>query len=245
MLDNELDNSVSEDVQAEPAKTYLDQEHTNKIAQAAYARGKKSAESELAKKISELEALVKGKNEPYNELGSKSIDEEALLRKAEERAAERYRREQEAFRQSAEEQESEKYYASLARKFNKQIEKGRQSFDDFDEKLKKFDPKLYANFAIAVAELDDENSEEILYNLLDRPSRISEINRLRAEGNAQGAKDELRRLSKSIAKNREGKESFKRTSAPLSKLNPSSSGLSGNSGTPSRDQLKSRGLYRF
>lgn len=221
------DNEILDNVTAEPQM--VEQQHANKIAQAAYARGVKAAESELRKEIEELKASI-GLNK------NSSINEEELLLKAELRASERAKKE------AQEEREAERY-KKLANGFEQKIQKGRESFEDFDEKVKKFNPKVYPHFAMAIAEVDE--GEEILYHLLDRGIKISQINQLLKEDpGSELAKDEMRKVLNSIKKNKEGKAQFKPTSAPLSKVNPSNSGLS-KGGTRSVEQLKSSGFYRF
>jgi len=234
MSDNDLldDTVVVSSVEKQP--NYLDQEHANKIAQASYARGRKAAEGDLAKKIEELESLIK------NSRQAPAIDEEEILNRAEERAAERARRDAEASKEA-------EIGQKLVDKFNQKIQKGSESFEDFGDKVKKFNPKVYPHLAVAIAEADD--GEEILYSLLDRGIKISQINKLLKDDAKAGikdgfGKDELNKISNDIKKNNAIKSGLKKTSAPLSKVNPSSSGL-GKDGNLTVEHFKARGMYRF
>lgn len=209
---------------------FVEQEHANKIAQAAYARGVKAAESKLEKKIEELEKLVQ------NSKQSEPFDREQFLKEAEERALERAKREEE-------ERKSNEEGARLAQIYKEKLEKGSKSYEDFQEKLKGFNPNEHPFFAMAIANMDD--GEEVLYHLQDRGLKISQINEeLKKNRNSKYAWDELKKASASIKKNKEISSGLKPTSAPMSKLNPSVTGFS-QDGAASVQMLKDRGFYRF
>jgi hypothetical protein len=107
----------------------------------------------------------------------------------------------------------------VARKFNEGMSRGPELFEDFKEVTSTFEPHLFPETVYLASEM--ENSPEIIYELSKNPSKLAQIQIL-AEKSPVMAQEMLKRLSASIAENRQAKDSHVTTNAPLSRMQSSS-----------------------
>ena len=119
---------------------------------------------------------------------------------------------------------------------------GKQAYEDFDEITKDFDPTAFPQLIYLVSGID--NAADVIYDLSQRnPAKFAEL-QLLAERAPKLAQNELLKVSRSIAENKQAKADERSNSveAPLDRLQPSR--ISGSNGKMSVRDLRSQPWLR-
>lgn len=124
------------------------------------------------------------------------------------------------------EQSDQQRAHGIAQQFLAKVEAGKGKYQDFD---KKFNEVGFSNFPHIVQLVNEvENTEDVVYDLMNNPVKIGNIQSLVDHAVQRGlpptlALMEIRKLSQSIKDNANAKN-FKSPNEPLSQLRPASAG---------------------
>lgn len=203
--------NVAESVEPEqtPQEKMLSQSEVNKIVGRAKAEAEQRARRELEEQYQrEIENLQKTQ-QSRNESGSKEADADAI-----------YQQVQERFNQDLQRQQLEREMSQIAQNYLAKVEQGRQSYQDFDDITKRFDPTKFPQLVYLVAGI--ENGGDVIYELAKNPTKLVTMNNLAKEV-PEYAHDELLKLAASISTNRQAQQEAEQqdVNAPLDRLQPS------------------------
>lgn len=125
--------------------------------------------------------------------------------------------------------------------FHRKVEIGVDGVEDYKEVIKNYNPQAFQNISFMAAK--ESNTAEILYDLSRKPEKMAEIELLYKIDPGQ-AKRRMLEISGDLKRKREKKNTFKPTSAPLNKINPSVGSVnSGGNSEASIERLKSSRFY--
>lgn len=204
----------------------------NQIVAREKREAQERARREYESKLSELEASRDTQSAPQAGIGGipqeaySSIKEklmEDIMAEAK-KAEEEYQKEQQ---KEAMKKVAENYFTKL--------QKGKEIYQDFDEVLADFNPRNFPQVVYLASELD--NTPEIIYELSKNPGKLANLNAL-AQADPEWAKKEMKKLSESIATNRNAIEQNQSPNAPLNRLSASSK-VGGDTGQMTLKDFKS------
>lgn len=201
----------------------LPQSHVNKIVQRekeqTYLKAKREVEEQYQRQLEELQA----KQTQRNDNVPRDVDANAI-----------YQQVQERFNAEMQQKQLENEMSRVAQSYHSKMSLGKDSYDDFDEITKDFDPTAWPQLTYLVAGLD--NAADVVYDLSKNPMKLAALDRI-AEKDPRKAQAELLKLSRSITENRQATNNAEsqNVSAPLDRLSPSR--VSGSNGKMSiKDQ---------
>lgn len=128
----------------------------------------------------------------------------------------------ERFNKELEQQVLEQQGKQIRADYDHKLEKGRESYDDFDEVTKIFKPDKFPHLAAVTAGLD--GGEDILYEISKNPSKIGILHNLITH-DPDLAEIEITKLQDSIKLNKKAKDEANnnKVSSPLEPLTSSKS----------------------
>lgn len=171
----------------------------------------------------ELDRLRAEKEGNASNSGS-NIDESAIVKRVREEFMTDLQKHHEKVEAEAQQQELK----TIADQYHLKMGKGSELFDDFQEVMGDFEPHNFPNVVMLTAQM--ENVPEIMYELANNPEKLQQIDSL-AEKSPKLALKQLEKLSQSITKNLQAKQSSVNAPAPLSRLKSSSVGADSGSMT--------------
>lgn len=231
---NENQELLTPDMQQQAAapqqEKMLPQSEVNKLVGAAKAqaeqRGREQAEMQHQ---AQMEAVNKVQQQ-HQQAGAQQIDANAM-----------YQQLQERFNADMKQKQLEAEIQQVAHTYMGHVEKGKQTYNDFDEITKDFDPGAFPQLVYLVAGIP--NGSDIIYDLAKNPMKLAALDRL-AEKNPRQAQAELAKLSASISTNQQASTDAQGqdVNAPLDSLRPSRQ--SGSSDKSSIRDLRSQPWLR-
>ena len=152
-----------------------------------------------------------------------------------------YQQVQERFNRDMQERQFENDMTNMVQSYHAKMGHARQSYSDFDEVTKQFDPTQFPQLTFYISQM--ENAGDIIYDLSQNPNKIATLDLL-AQRSPQLAQAELHKLSQSIAHNSNARnEAEGNTSlAPLNPLQPSR--VSGSNGKMTVNDLRNQPWLR-
>ena len=208
----------------------LPQSEVNKIVGAAKVQAEQRGREQAAMEHqAQMEALNKSQQQ-HQQAGLQQIDTNAM-----------YQQFQERINADMKQKQLEAEIAQVAHAYIGHTDKARQTYDDFDEITKDFDPAAFPQLVYLVSGIP--NGGDVIYDLAKNPMKLAAIDRL-AEKNPKQAQAELAKLSASISTNQQAttEANGQSVNAPLDRLQPSRQ--SGSSDKPSIRDLRSQPWLR-
>lgn len=152
-----------------------------------------------------------------------------------------YQQVQERFNEEMQQRKIKDEMDRVANSYLSKMEQGKNTYEDFEEITKEFDPTAFPQLTYLVAGID--NAADIIYELAKNPLKLAGLDRL-AEKNPRQAHSELLKVSRSIAENRQAQaeENSNQVAEPLDRL--SSSRISGSNGKLSIRDLRNQSWLR-
>lgn len=235
-----MDDGVEQVSQAVPSEqpqqaqpNLLTQDQVNKIVarEKSNARemGRREAEDKYQRDLEQLNAM-RSQQEKRNADVPRDVDANAI-----------YQQVQERFNREMQEQQLKQQMQTVANNYLQKVADGRQSYEDFDEITKEFDPTAFPQLTYLLSGIG--NAGDVLYDLAKNPMKLAAIDRL-AEKNPRQAQSELMKLSKSINDNKQAMADSQNqdVSEPLGRLQPSR--VAGSNGKMSISDLRKQSWLR-
>lgn len=201
----QLNNSVE---QQAPAVKMIPQDEVNRIV----AREKQRAGESVRREYEERQQQQQAQQQPAQQTPTQqqSMPREVSTETADE----------ERFNKYMQKRQQEAHAQQIADAYHQNIGKGKESYQDFDEVTKNFDPTKSLPLTYLIA--NNPNAADILYEISKNPNKFVTLHAL-AEINPQMAQTELSKLSKSIKDNKEALDDSQSqsTSEPLDRMTPS------------------------
>lgn len=204
-----------------------------KIANAQTAKAvqqaKREAEEKYQREMEQLNASRQQQEQRNSEV-PRETDADAI-----------YQQVQERFNKEMQEQQLKSQMQQVANSYLEKVAKGRTAYEDFDEITKDFDPTAFPQLTFLLSGID--NAGEVLYDLSKNPLKLAGLDRL-AEKNPRQAHNELLKLAKSIADNRQAQDDAQnqQVAEPLDRLQPSR--VSGSNGKQTTRDLRNQPWLR-
>lgn len=209
MDENQVDSvDLSADNGLNAEKTFT-QSELNKIVQHRAAKA-----ADTARRQAQEEFQRDSQNSAHS--SAAPIDENAVYQKV----VERLNAESQAFEKQREQEQINNYVDTAYNSYLSKVKRGADSYDDFHETTKLYDPKAYPHLTILMSET--ENPEDILYEMMKNPQKLVELDG-HARTNPNLARHRLSQISTSITQNKDAKANAESQgiSAPLDRLQPS------------------------
>lgn len=207
------ENQVTENVVDNPPiapveERMIPQSQVNKIIkQKTYeaAQTKRELEERHQKELAEIQA----KQSQRNETVPREMDANAI-----------YQQVQEKFNEEMQQRRIKEEMDRIATSYISKMEQGKNSYEDFEEVTKEFDPTAFPQLTYLVAGMD--NAADVIYDLSKNTTKLAALDRL-AERNPRQAQSELLKLSRSITDNRQAQldENSQQVAEPLDRLQSS------------------------
>lgn len=233
-----IENTVPEGSSADPVtpsheEKLFTRDELAKIANAQTAKAVQQAKREAEEKYQrDLESAnaMRQQQEKRNTEVPREMDADAI-----------YQQVQERFNKEMQEQQLKSHMTQVANSYLEKVAQGRTAYEDFDDVTKDFDPTAFPQLTFLLAGI--ENAGEVLYDLSKNPLKLAGLDRL-AEKNPRQAQNELLKLAKSIADNRQAQSDAQnqQVAEPLDRLQPSR--VSGSNGKMSIRDLKNQPWLR-
>jgi|SRR5882672_345395 len=227
MDENQVDNVDQSMDMGSDAEKMLPQSQVDKIVQHAKIKASEATKRQLEEQHRrELEAVRGQQQTQRNETVSRDVDTDAI-----------YQQVQERFNAEMQQKIQHHEMSQVANNYLSKMQKGPQSYDDFTEITKDFDPTAFPQLTYLVAGMD--NAADIVYDLSKNPLKLAALDRL-AEKTPQQARAELLKLSNSIAQNKQAVSDAdsQQVAAPLDRLQPSR--VSGSNGKMGISDLRNQ-----
>lgn len=231
MEENQVaDNSIDNASLIPEQEKMLPQSHVDKIVKKAKYDVAQATKRELEEKYQrDLESL-QAQQSQRNENVPRELDANAI-----------YQQVQERFNEEMQQRKIKDEMDRVANSYLSKMEQGKNTYEDFEEITKEFDPTAFPQLTYLVAGID--NAADIIYELAKNPLKLAGLDRL-AEKNPRQAHSELLKVSRSIAENRQAQaeENSNQVAEPLDRL--SSSRISGSNGKLSIRDLRNQSWLR-
>ena len=229
MDENQVQESPLSTQEPVAEEKLLPQSHVKKIVMrerddaAQKARAQADAEYQA-----QIEALQK--QQQHNATSSREVDADAL-----------YQQMQERFNADMQQRQLEAEMTKVAQNYIAGVEKGRQSYEDFDDITADFDATAFPQLTYLLAGL--ENAGDVIYELAKNPSKLVTLDTL-AQRAPKQAQSELAKLAGSITANRQALESApsQNAASPLDRMQPSR--VSGSNGKMTITDLRNQPWMR-
>jgi hypothetical protein len=225
--------ATPESQQIAPSEKMLSQSEVNALIarekQAALARGRQEAEREYQQRSEQANMQAQQQQQEAPRAPSQA-DTDSI-----------YQQVQERFNREMQERQFQTEMSNLADAYHAKMKTGRETYDDFDEVTKDFDPGAFPQLLWLVSGM--ENAGDIIYDLSKNPHKLAAIDSLAAKS-VPMAQAELRKLSQSISHNSNAKNEYEQnpTAAPLNPLQPSR--VSGSNGKMTVNDLRNQPWLR-
>lgn len=218
---------------AAPTEKLFTRDELAKIANAQTTKAVQQARREAEEKYQrDLEAAnqLRQQQEQRNAEVPRQVDADAI-----------YQQVQERFNKEMQEHQMQQDMRQMAGSYLEKVDKARTSYEDFDEVTKDFDPTAFPQLVFLLSGI--EGAGEVLYDLSKNPLKLAGLDRL-AEKNPRQAQNELLKLAKSIADNRQAQSDAQnqQVNEPLDRLQPSR--VSGSNGKQTIRDLRSQPWLR-
>lgn len=229
MDENQVQAPDNNTVEPPVQQKMLPQDEVNKIVAREKARAGESARREAEEKYQrDLESLnaQRVQQDQRNAEVPRDVDINAI-----------YQQLQEKINQDRMKQQMNE----IAGSYHQHMDKARSSYDDFDEVTKPFDAAQFPQIVFLSAGMP--NVGDMMYDLSKNPMKLASLNLL-AERSPDFARNELLKLSKSIADNRQAQTDAQsqNISEPLDRLQ--SSRVANNNGKTSIRDLRNQPWLR-
>lgn len=211
-MDEQQDVVLTQDaIIGEPEKT-LPVSRVNEIV-----KREKLAAAEKARRELEAEYAAKSSMQSQSMGGMEIPDADKLYEQVYNKFV------SEAQKQQAEvaQQEHQKAMKELADSYLSKMAKGKEVYPDFEEVVNGVNPASFEDVVYLVAQMD--NTQDIMYELAKNPTKLAALDYM-ATRDPEGAKNQLVKLSESIAQNQRALAENVSTPAPLSRLKSSTVG---------------------
>lgn len=206
---NMVDEASQQDQQQQQdkAEKMLSQSEVNSLVGRAKAEARQKADAEYQRKLQALEEQ-KAQQEARGE-DTKDVDVDAL-----------YQQVHEKFNKEMEQRQLQDHMRQVADNYQQKMVSGKDSYEDFDDVVKDFNPAEFPQIVYLVSGLD--NAADIVYELSKNPKNLVAIDSL-AQRSPKLAQVELQRLSQSISANKAAaaEDAQGNANAPLDRLQPS------------------------
>jgi len=215
---------------AQEPERMLPQSHVDKIVKKAKYDVAQATKRELEEKYQrDLEAL-QAQQSQRNENVPRELDANAI-----------YQQVQERFNEEMQQRQIKSEMDRVANSYLSKMEQGKNTYEDFEEITKDFDPTAFPQLTYLVAGID--NAADVIYELAKNPMKLAGLDRL-AERAPKQAHSELLKVSRSIAENRQAQaeENSNQVADPLDRL--SSSRISGSNDKLSIQDLRNQPWLR-
>src|SRR5277367_4849239 len=215
---------------AQEPERMLPQSHVDKIVKKAKYDVAQATKRELEEKYQrDLEAL-QAQQSQRNENVPRELDANAI-----------YQQVQERFNEEMQQRQIKSEMDRVANSYLSKMEQGKNTYEDFEEITKDFDPTAFPQLTYLVAGID--NAADVIYELAKNPMKLAGLDRL-AERAPKQAHSELLKVSGSIAENRQAQaeENSNQVADPLDRL--SSSRISGSNDKLSIQDLRNQPWLR-
>lgn len=209
------------------------QSHVNKLIlrsrEDAAQRARAQAEAEFQAKM-EAMSQQSQQQQQRNENVSREVDADAM-----------YQQVQERFNAEMQQRQLEKEMSQVAQNYLSGVQKGRESYEDFDDVTADFDPTAFPQLTYLLAGMD--NAGDVVYELAKNPSKLVTLDML-AQRSPKQAQAEMAKLARSITDNRQAQQdaSQQGVNAPLDRMQPSR--VSGSNGKMGISDLRSQPWLR-
>lgn len=216
-----------------PAEKLIPQSELNKIVgrekEAAAQRARAQAEAEFQAKMEAMSQQSQQQRQPSENV-SREIDADAM-----------YQQVQERFNAEMQQRQLEKEMSQVAQNYLSGVQKGRESYEDFDDVTADFDPTAFPQLTYLLAGMD--NAGDVVYELAKNPSKLVTLDML-AQRSPKQAQAEMAKLARSITDNRQAQHdaSQQGVNAPLDRMQPSR--VSGSNGKMGISDLRSQPWLR-
>jgi hypothetical protein len=197
--------------QGSPESGGLSQEQVNRIVAREKSRAAEAARREAESKYQqELEKLqqIRQSQAERNDNVSRDVDADAI-----------YQQVQERFNAKMQEEQMRKQMEEVASNYLRRVEDGKKAYADFEEVTKEFDPTAFPQLTFLLSGI--ENAGDVLYDISKNPMKLAALDRI-AEKNPRLAQNELQKLAKSIAENKQAQmdAQYQQAPDPLDRLSP-------------------------
>lgn len=211
----------------------LPQSQVNKIVQHEKARAAAAARQEVEEKYQREASLQTHQQANQTNNVNANVDVDALAKQVRDKVVADQREESDKLNA----QQREEQASNLVNMYFSKMAQGKETYADFEEVTKDFDPAAFPQLAALSAQLD--NTADIIYELAANPSKLVTLDTL-ANRNPRQGQAELLKLSKSIASNKQAQTDAdsRYTPAPLARLQPSK--VSGSNGKLGIRDLRSQ-----
>ena len=209
MEENQVTENVVDNQTIAPAEErMIPQSQVNKIIKhKTYeaAQIQRELEERHQKELAEIQA----KQSQRNETVPREMDANAI-----------YQQVQERFNEEMQQRRIKEEMDRIANSYLSKMEQGKDSYEDFEEVTKEFDPTAFPQLTYLVAGMD--NAADVIYDLSKNTTKLAALDRL-AERNPRQAQSELLKLSRSITENRQAQldENSQQVAEPLDRLQSS------------------------
>jgi enoyl-[acyl-carrier-protein] reductase (NADH) len=190
----------------------LPQSQVNKIVQRekeqAAQKARREVEERYQREIERINSQINQQSQ-RNENVSREVDADAIFQQVQER-----------FNQEMQQKQLEAEMTRVANSYQSKMQEGANSYSDFDEVMKEFDPTAFPQLVYLVAGID--NAADVMYELAKNPVKLNALDGL-AMKNPRYAHSQLLELSRSIADNKQAKADAQSqdVAAPLDRLQAS------------------------
>jgi|SRR6185503_681638 len=136
-----------------------------------------------------------------------------------------YQQVQNRFMQEMQQRQHESEMQNIANSYINKMASGKDSYEDFSEVTKDFDPSEFPQLVYLVAGID--NAADVIYDLAQNPMKLAAMHTL-AQSAPKKAQSELLKIANSIRNNRQAAQEAdgQQSNEPLSRLQPSRIGAS-------------------
>jgi hypothetical protein len=217
-------------MQETPVEKTLLQSEVNAIVGRAKAdaadKARRQAEVEFQQKLQELEAQKAMQEQRGEDTTDVNVD---LV----------YQQVQERMQQEMQQKQLEDHMRQVADSYESKMATGKESYEDFDDVVKEFNPADFPQIVYLVHGID--NAADIVYELSKNPQKLATIDYL-SQRSPDTARRELQKMGQSIATNRQALAEEVQTSSPLDRIQPTN--RTGNNGQLSVSDLRNQPWLR-
>lgn len=214
--DQDMQNEMQAPAEAEAQEKTLTQSEVNRLVARTKAETREKAQREAEERYkAELEQI----RQQAPQMGGMGLNEQEIYDKVYGRLVNELQTQAEADAQKRHQEEMER----VANDYHTKMSAGRELFEDFDDKIKDFNPAAFPR-TVYLASLSD-STPQLMYELAQNPSKLVTLENL-AERDPRAAEAMLGRLTASIKENERAKQEAQAQQAndPLSRLKPSTVG---------------------
>lgn len=232
---------INPNVSVAEQEKMLPQSQVNKIVQHEKTKAAQAARREAEEIYKrELESL----QNPAQRNTSQSADTDSKSNAADvtyQDFRHRFISEIQAAQQQKEEAKFKEEMEKVVDTYYNKMSEGKNSYDDFEEVTKVFNPAAFPALSALASKLD--NTADVIYELANNPSKLVTLDTLVGKS-PQHAEAELLKLSKSISTNKKAQSgaTSNQVAAPLERLQPSK--VTGSNGKLSIRDLRAQPWLR-